>query len=191
MMRRRDFLACGVGAAVDIPSAGSSLSDGDEAITWSSAENGLRLGLRFETGSSPGQLLVFLKNVGPTPTDVFVALSDLERTEFTTTSPDGKEYALADLLLYRPCAGLCEMPVAVHLDSGAIRQSTFAMDRQFYVPSRSQYTSFGMLGKRGYSLRAAFEVTGQQLKDAALRLKNPWLGRVVSPDIRASQLSKV
>lgn len=186
MMRRRDFLTCGVGAAVGVLSAGSSLSGGDEAISWSSADNGLRLGLRFESASSSGHLLVYLQNVGPTRKDVFVALGDLERFEFTTTSPDGKEYALADLLLYRPCAGLCEMPVAEHLGPGAIRQSTFALDKQFYVPSRSQYTSFGMLAKRGYSLRAAFAVTEQQVTDAALRLENPWLGRVVSPDIRPS-----
>jgi hypothetical protein len=155
---------------------------------WGSAVNGLRLGLRLDS-LSQGNLFVFLENRSPAPLELFVAFVDVQRFEFTATAPSGKEYSVTDALLYRPCAGLCGLPFTEHVNPGATRKSTYALEKLLLVPPKGQYITLRVLLQRGYSVRASFEVTEQQLREVKLSLENPWLGRIVSGEARIAQLS--
>lgn len=177
--RRRDLFPISVAGAFGLLALGSRLY-AEEAIRWSSAVNGLSIGLHLEPGLSHGHLLIFLKNVASTPKALFVSVGDVPRIEFTATIPDRKEFAIRDRRIYRPCAGLCDLPLTEHLNPGVARKSTFAVEDLLYVPPQGQYINLGILLRQGSSVRAAFEVTEQQLKDSGVLPEDLWLGRVVS-----------
>ena len=179
VMRRRDLFPISVAGAFGLLAAGSRL-DSEEAIRWGSAVNGLSIRLHLEPDLSHGHLLLFLKNVASTPKALFVSVGDVPRIEFTATTPDRKEFAIRDRRIYRPCGGLCDLPLTERLNPGVVRKSTFAVEDLLYVPPQGQYINLGILLRQGYSVRAAFEVTEQQLKDSGVSPEDPWFGRVVS-----------
>ena len=186
MMRRRDLFVAGAGVCSLLTSGSNLLAE--ETTAWGSAVGGLRLGLRLDS-LSQGNLFVFLENRGPAPLELFVSFVDVQRFELTATAPGGKEYSVADALMYRPCAGLCGLPFTEYLNPGASRKSTYALEKLRLVPSKGQYVPLRPLLQQGYFVRAFFEVTEQQLKEVKLSLENPWLGRIVSGEIRLAQLN--
>lgn len=183
VIRRRDLFSVGAAGAFSLLILGSHLA-AEEAITWSSFVSGLSIGIRLESDPPRGHLSIYLKNLGSTPLDLLVSYGEVQKIDFTATAPGGKEYMIRDRKLYRPCAGLCSLPVTERLNPGAIHKSAFALDDLLYVPAKGPYTSLGILLQRGYSVRAAFEVTSQQLKENSLSLEHAWLGRVVSGEVR-------
>lgn len=70
------------------------------------------------------------------------------------------------------------------------QKSTYALEKLLLVPPKGRYITLRVLLQRGYSVRASFEVTEQQLKEVKLSLENPWLGRIVSGEARIAQLSR-
>jgi hypothetical protein len=76
-----------------------------------------------------------------------------------------------------------------HLNPSASRKSTYALEKLLLVPPNGQYIALRVLLQRGYSVRASFGVTEQQLKEVKLSLENPWLGRIVLGETRIAQLS--
>jgi len=183
------LLSVGLAGAFSLLNARWQVS-AEEAARWGSAAHGLAIGLGVQSDLPHGHLLVFLKNVGPTALDLFVFFSELKRIDFTATAPDGREYALTDRELYRPCAGLCGLPLGERLNPQATRKWTFALEDLLYVPPKGPYTNAGILLQRGYSIRASFEMTAQQLKDSSLSLEHPWRGRVVSGETRSLDFSR-
>ncbi len=182
-MRRRDLLLLGVIETFSLLTTQLRLF-AEEAIRWSPAVNGLTIGLRLQSDLPYGHLVVFLKNLSSRPRDLFVSIGRLQRIEFTATAPDGREYAITDRELYRPCGGLCDLPVSRRLNPGTTRKWTFALEDLLYVPPKGPYTNLGILLQGGYSVRASFEVTEQQLKDNRLSVEDPWLGRIASGETR-------
>ncbi len=182
-MRRRDLLLLGVIETFSLFTTSLRLF-AEEALRWSPAVNGLTIGLRLQSDLPHSLLLVFLKNVGATPRDLFVSMGRLQRIEFTATAPDRREYAINDRELYRPCGGVCDLPLSERMNPGTTRKWTFALEDLLYVPPKGPYTNLGILLQGGYSVRASFEVTEQQLKDNKLSLEDPWLGHIASGETR-------
>jgi hypothetical protein len=184
-MRRRDILQVGVGGIVSLNS--QMLALGEESASWSPAVGGLRLGLRLESLSTSGDLLVFLNNVSVTAKDLFLAFGEVQRVDLTASTANRHECPIEQRALYQPCAGLCNMPVIKRLDPGTTWHWKFALVDLLFVPrNTAPYTDLRTLLMRGYSVRASFEMTEQQLKENKLSPEDPWLGRVVSREVRAS-----
>jgi hypothetical protein len=176
-MRRRDFLPLTLLGAPNLLLAG-------EAIAWSPAVQGLRLGLSFKSRPPHGYLFVFLENLGTTPLDVFLALGEEYRVQFTAITLDRRELKISDAAAYRPCAGICGQPILERLYPGDTNKYTFSLEKQFYVSPKGQYTKLDVLLQGSCSMQASFEVTSQELKEAGFRLANPWLGHVITGEIR-------
>jgi hypothetical protein len=84
-----------------------------------------------------------------------------------------------------PCAGLCNsLPAIKRVEADATVKLTLALDELLYVPTKGPYTTLTVLLQNGCSVRAGFEITEQQLKDGMLSPELPWLGRVISGEVR-------
>jgi hypothetical protein len=182
-MLRRNFLQFGLTVTISLL-ADATLS-ADETVSWGAATDSVKIGLRLEGNEHPGHLLVSIRNVGSAPRDLYLSDGEIPRIDFTATGTDGTEYKLEDRELYRPCAGLCHWPPTIkRLETGATVTVTFALDDLLYVPTKGPYTTLDGFLQKGCSLRAVFEVSEQQLKDAKLDPEFPWLGQAISAELR-------
>ena len=184
-MRRRNLIQFGFVATISLLAGGPEALCADDDVAWGATTDSLQIGLRLEAAHGLSRLIVLLKNVGSAPRDLYLWDGEIPRIDFAAMGADGKEYKLNDRQLYRPCAGLCGWPPTIkRLEAYATVKVTLALDELLYVPSKGPYTTLRVLLQEGCSVRAAFQITEQQLKDGKLSPELSWLGRATSGEAR-------
>lgn len=66
-----------------------------------------RIGIQLETTLPQRKLVIYLKNTGLAPTNLYIHDGLVERWQFTAIARGGKRLKVQDKLFYLPCAGLC------------------------------------------------------------------------------------
>ena len=144
--------------------------------------NKLRLGLSVESRPK-GNILVYFENLGIPPLDLFIAIGEVHRVEFTAITLDRRMLKVTDAVYVRPCAGICNYPVLERVYPGVVKY-TYPVEKHIYIPPKGPSPNLAAL-LQSCSLQASFEMTFEQLKDAGpKRLEHPWFGRLTTPEIR-------
>jgi hypothetical protein len=188
-MTRRKAVCSTFSALAVIPIAFRSNCFAEDPISWSLADEGLRIGLSTEQSSTNGNLRVVLDNVGSSELSVFVGMNSGNGigylVTFTATATDGTQYRIWDFRpeALRPVAGLV-VPVVISLAPGATREFMFPLKQLVYMAKGRDITLDSLL-QQGYTLNASLEVQQKDLDGASMGGIPPpatgrlWTGRLV------------
>jgi hypothetical protein len=187
---RRKALGSAISALTVIPIAFSSTCFAEESISWSMADNGLRLGLSKKQLSTSVNLRVLLNNVSSSDLSVLVGMhgghGDMSYLfAFTAVAPDGTRYQIWDSRpeALRPAAGLI-VPIVIGLAAGVTREFTFSLKQLVHWTKGKEITLDDLL-QQGHVLNVSFEVQQKHLDGAAMGGISPpstghlWKGRLL------------